>query len=1166
MARVLRGLAALLGLLLLVVGIPVGLYIAGGSPIPAGVDLGAVKDSLTRPDDGTMFLQILKYVGWLAWLSFTAMVVLEVFAQLTRRKPDARGVRAPRIPAFGIQQRAAAGLVGAIAVMFTAASPLLTAGAAHAEAPMPHAHVATHQGQHKAAPQQVTPQAQAPTHHQVETKTYVVQPGDSLYSIAEHLLGDGAKFKEIANLNYGVQQADGGALTESHWIQPGWKLQVPAHGLTGTPDHVVVQPGDTLSEIAQETLGDANAYPELFDATQNVTQPGGAHLTDPDLILPGWTISIPTQNVGGHTSTEQQPAGGNNQQDPAQVPGDHNAQPDTGSDGDDQDEQQDQQQPAPESAVPSAAPETTAPSSGSSSEAAPDSGAAAAAINSDQAGDSADEVFSVRTVGGVGALLAAGLLGLIAVRRARQQRRRKPGQPMPMPAGETLEVEQELRAVADPVSVELVDLALRRLAAACAGNEQPLPKVRAARLTADQFDLYLAEPAALPTPWQGDPDQVVWSLTNEAEGELSTEELAGVASPYPALVTLGHDEEDGHVLVDLEYLGALGINGDEDTTRQVMAALAVELATSRWADDLQVTIVGAYSELEDSLETGRVRYMPAVGRLLDELQHRATQDREALVTSGAGDLSHARVTGAVPGTWTPEILLLTGDISNAQRAKLETLVAELPRVALAAVTTGESVGEWNVRITGPQTAVLEPYGLGLQPQLLDDATYAQVLQVLAVTDAEEEPAAEEWSTHPEPTLADVDAVIATHPAEVDEDQDVEHGDEPAAPLVEAEPFAALLEDDQNEAAESAESAEDAAQEQLVPAAEEEVPEADELATAEAAAGDSETGDVPGVPPAPTTTPVSVSLEEDLVDESTYVDLPPGEPVTEETPAADAAAEVVIPEPAKEPEVAAVALMPKRGPRILVLGPVEIEGAMDALVEPTRRNRLTELAVILANYPGCDYTTIDECYYPGKRNEDNNNSRNTAMSKLRRWLGKSAEGDDYLPRYATGDRYRFHPDVTYDWDDWNQLLPDGPAAAPSANIEAALRLVRGQPFKGIKARHYTWSESLKQEAIAAILDASYELARRRLMDGRWRDAEEATLVGIGVEPGVERLWRARILATHARGNIDAVQEVVDRFLALAEHWGGDLEPETEELLEQLRTDTVPTRSGLTAGAR
>ena len=1128
MTHVLRGLAALLGLLLLVVGIPVGLYVAGGSPIPAGVDLGGVMDSLTRPDDGTMFLQVLKYLGWLAWLSFTAMVALEVVAQFTRRKPDARGVRAPRVPAFGLQQRAAASLIGAIAVMFVA-SPILTTGTAQAATPGTQAYTATQHAQHTAAPQQstTTSQVQSPATQQAKTDTYVVQPGDSLYSIAEHLLGDGARYKEIANLNYGVQQPDGSALTELHWIQPGWKLQVPTNKATAVaPSHVVVEPGDTLSEIAQQTLGDANAYPELFNATRNVTQPGGEQLNDPDLILPGWKINIPQQG-SRHEAPAQEP-------EQAETPTRETEPP------------------------PTQTPQET-PSPNTTAEAGSESSGATAPVTTEQdhPADRADEVFSVRTVGGVGALLAAGLLGLVAMRRARQQRRRKPGQPMQMPAGETLEVEQELRAVADPVSVELVDLALRRLCAACAANKQPLPKVRAARLTADQFDLYLAEPASLPAPWQGNAEQVVWSLTNEADGQMSAEELSDVTSPYPALVTLGHDEEGGHVLVDLEYIGALGINGDEDTTRQVMAALAVELATSRWADDLQITIVGAYSELEDSLETGRVRYMPTVGRLLDELQHRATHDRVALVESGAGDLSHARVSGDVPGTWTPEILLLTGDVSDANRAKLETLIADLPRVALAAVTNGESVGEWNIQVTGPQTAVLEPYGLGLQPQLLDDVTYAQVLQVLAVTDTENDQASEAW-THPEPTLSDVDAVLANHPVDenVDEqpnaeDQAVaEHVDEPSPAT--AEPFAALLEDDVS--AHAGDTKEQSAEDDVTT---EELSEVEGQASAGVAVDDPEIGDAP----IPTATPGSASLSEDdqvqdedvdgPVDEQTgvkeHVD---GPAAIDETPAA----------------AAAVTLMPKRGPRILILGPVALEGAMDALVEPSKRNRLTELAVILANYSGCDYTTIDECYYPGKRNEDNNNSRNTAMSKLRRWLGKSAEGDDYLPRYATGDRYRFHPDVAYDWDDWKQLLPEGAAAAPSANLEAALRLVRGQPFQGIKARHYTWSESLKQEAIKEILDASYELARRRLMDGRWRDAEEATLVGIGVEPGVERLWRTRILATHARGDANAVLEVVDRFLALADHWDGDLEPETEELLEQLRTDTVPTRSGLTANAR
>lgn len=43
--------------------------------------------------------------------------------------------------------------------------------------------------------------------------TYTVQPGDTLWQIATDNLGDGARFTEIAELNYGVSQRDGNALT-----------------------------------------------------------------------------------------------------------------------------------------------------------------------------------------------------------------------------------------------------------------------------------------------------------------------------------------------------------------------------------------------------------------------------------------------------------------------------------------------------------------------------------------------------------------------------------------------------------------------------------------------------------------------------------------------------------------------------------------------------------------------------------------------------------------------------------------------------------------------------------------------------------------------------------------------------------------------------------------
>jgi len=47
-----------------------------------------------------------------------------------------------------------------------------------------------------------------------------------------------------------------------------------------------VKSGDTLSKIAKELLGDAQAYPEIFAANRD-------QLSDPDKIKPGQVLKIP---------------------------------------------------------------------------------------------------------------------------------------------------------------------------------------------------------------------------------------------------------------------------------------------------------------------------------------------------------------------------------------------------------------------------------------------------------------------------------------------------------------------------------------------------------------------------------------------------------------------------------------------------------------------------------------------------------------------------------------------------------------------------------------------------------------------------------------------------------------------------------------------------------
>ena len=47
-----------------------------------------------------------------------------------------------------------------------------------------------------------------------------------------------------------------------------------------------VKPGDTLSQIAKEQLGDANAYTEIFNANRD-------QLSDPSKIKPGQVLKLP---------------------------------------------------------------------------------------------------------------------------------------------------------------------------------------------------------------------------------------------------------------------------------------------------------------------------------------------------------------------------------------------------------------------------------------------------------------------------------------------------------------------------------------------------------------------------------------------------------------------------------------------------------------------------------------------------------------------------------------------------------------------------------------------------------------------------------------------------------------------------------------------------------
>ena len=73
---------------------------------------------------------------------------------------------------------------------------------------------------------------------------------------------------------------------------PTWKNDIVADikatgaSSAGAAPTYTVKAGDTLSKIAKEHLGDANAYMEIFNANKD-------QLKDPDKIQPGQVLKMP---------------------------------------------------------------------------------------------------------------------------------------------------------------------------------------------------------------------------------------------------------------------------------------------------------------------------------------------------------------------------------------------------------------------------------------------------------------------------------------------------------------------------------------------------------------------------------------------------------------------------------------------------------------------------------------------------------------------------------------------------------------------------------------------------------------------------------------------------------------------------------------------------------
>ena len=184
--------AAVVAALLAFTAVPAVLASVVGNPLSGG--LGHAWQTLPRDT-----LCALTVAAWVAWAACCAQLVRAVVAQVRSGDVGARGDGS-------VLDRIAARIAIGVLALTSIGAPLALSSGAGASAPAPSAHVRI------GLPVAQASRSSEPT---AARATHTVQPGETLWRIADERLGDGADWTAIAALNLGRSHGRGHPLRRS---------------------------------------------------------------------------------------------------------------------------------------------------------------------------------------------------------------------------------------------------------------------------------------------------------------------------------------------------------------------------------------------------------------------------------------------------------------------------------------------------------------------------------------------------------------------------------------------------------------------------------------------------------------------------------------------------------------------------------------------------------------------------------------------------------------------------------------------------------------------------------------------------------------------------------------------------------------------------------------
>ena len=436
--------------------------------------------------------------------------------------------------------------------------------------------------------------------------THLVATRETLWSIASDRLGAPLRWKEIAALNYGHRQPDGGQLGADHWIQPGWVLVLPGqHG-------PVSRGGQTLTSVP----------------TGSPAAVGSP--TEPPSATPARPVPVPVVPVGG-------------------------------------------------------------------------------------------------------SIVGAGVVSILDRMRRAQQRHRAEGALIHLPDPRQKSVEERLRVGDGMRAATTVDATVTMFHQWRRSTGCGVTQLLGARLHDDEIEL-IVDPVEIeggtvpPFVVAGSGRSVVVDRGDVPLPTSGSHGTAAMASPAPLLVTAGR-ADDETIMVNLEPLGSLVVQGGSTETEGVLRSLALELATSFWASQFELVLVGFGDELE---RFTRVRSTVDVAPLVDQLCTRRIAARARLGAAGYASFAEARARArAGAERWDPLVVICGSSVPAVDVGEILEAGADA-EAGMVVIATGAQRGSSRMVTWSSEhsPSTLDFLATVVEPQAIDDQELVAVTSLL----------------------------------------------------------------------------------------------------------------------------------------------------------------------------------------------------------------------------------------------------------------------------------------------------------------------------------------------------------------------------------------------------------------------------------------------------